>query len=121
MKVAKNVFGYQIIQKLLSCGSFEESQNLFKQLLGHIYELSFHTFGSRVIQIALSMSSFNSQSAWCLEIVKELEENLLECILDINGNHVIRSCLEHIPVIHLQSIINVCVIQVTIRNKSYFL
>lgn len=39
-------------------------------------------------------------------IVKELENNVLRCVKDQNGNHVIQKAIERVPAQHVQFIIN---------------
>jgi mRNA-binding protein PUF3 len=39
-------------------------------------------------------------------IVKELENNVLKCVKDQNGNHVIQKAIERVPSQHIQFIIN---------------
>lgn len=39
-------------------------------------------------------------------LIRELEGNVLKCVKDQNGNHVIQKAIERIPVEHIQFIIN---------------
>jgi len=36
-----------------------------------------------------------------VEIAKELEGNVLKCVKDQNGNHVVQKCIESIDPVHL--------------------
>ena len=47
-------------------------------------------YGCRVIQKALESISKENQ----IEMAKELEGNIVKCIEDQNGNHVIQKCIE---------------------------
>ena len=39
-------------------------------------------------------------------MVKELDGNVLKCVKDQNGNHVIQKAIERVPAEHIQFIIN---------------
>src|SRR5215213_788361 len=39
-------------------------------------------------------------------LVKELDGNVLKCVKDQNGNHVIQKAIERVPAEHIQFIIN---------------
>jgi len=41
-----------------------------------------------------------------VEIVKELNGHLLKCVKDQNGNHVVQKCIECVPSVHLQFIVD---------------
>lgn len=41
-----------------------------------------------------------------VEIVKELDGHLIKCVKDQNGNHVVQKCIECVPHVHLQFIID---------------
>ena len=58
-------------------------------------------------QIAFHNSHFTT--LFChmkVEIVKELDGHLLKCVKDQNGNHVVQKCIECVPCIHLQFIVD---------------
>jgi len=39
-----------------------------------------------------------------VEIAKELDGNVLKCVKDQNGNHVVQKCIESIDPVHLSFI-----------------
>lgn len=40
------------------------------------------------------------------QLVRELEQHVLKCVKDQNGNHVIQKAIERVPAVHIQFIIN---------------
>jgi hypothetical protein len=51
-------------------------------------------YGCRVIQKALESISNENQVSFLIEMARELEGNIVKCIEDQNGNHVIQKCIE---------------------------
>ena len=58
-------------------------------------------YGCRVIQKALESIPLDQQK-W---IIAELEESVLKCVKDQNGNHVVQKCIETVEPSCLQFII----------------
>jgi len=53
-------------------------------------------------------------------LVKELDGNVLKCVKDQNGNHVIQKAIECVPAEHIQFIINAFTGQVyTLATHPY--
>ena len=50
-------------------------------------------------------------------IIAELEGNVLKCVKDQNGNHVVQKCIECVDPLHLQFIIESFQGQVRISRK----
>lgn len=48
------------------------------------------------------------------QLVKELEHNVLKCVKDQNGNHVVQKAIERVPAEHIQFILNAFTGQVQI-------
>ena len=59
-------------------------------------------YGCRVIQKALESIPLDQQKI----IIQELEGNVLKCVKDQNGNHVVQKCIECVEALHLQFIID---------------
>ena len=64
--------------------------------------LALQMYGCRVIQKALESIPLDQQKL----IIKELEGNVLKCVKDQNGNHVVQKCIETVEPSCLQFIID---------------
>ena len=64
--------------------------------------LALQMYGCRVIQKALESIPLEQQKI----IIAELEGNVLKCVKDQNGNHVVQKCIECVDPMHLQFIID---------------
>jgi len=67
-----------------------------------VFGLCTHEHGCRVVQRILETAPVELQ----LTLVKEIEARVLECVEDQNGNHVIQKCLERMPTMKVQFIID---------------
>ncbi len=70
--------------------------------MGHVLTLSVQMYGCRVIQKALEVVEVDQQA----KLVKELEGNVMKCVRDQNGNHVIQKCIEKVPPHLIQFIVD---------------
>ena len=71
---------------------------------GHVLALSLQMYGCRVIQKALEVLQIEQQRV----IVRELQGQVMRCVRDQNGNHVIQKSIERVKVTaEIQSIIEV--------------
>ena len=71
---------------------------------GHVLSLSLQMYGCRVIQKALEVLQLEQQRV----IVRELQGQVMRCVRDQNGNHVIQKSIERVkPTTEIQSIIEV--------------
>lgn len=99
-----DVFGNYVIQKFFEFGTTEHKIAFAQRLRGHVLTLALQMYGCRVIQKALESISNENQVKIMLNLVnknfnliemaKELEGNIVKCIEDQNGNHVIQKCIE---------------------------
>jgi len=89
-----------VIQKIIELGTPKMISNIFDNMKGNIIDLSFNTYGCRVVQKILESKLKDD------EILAELRQNVLKCIEDQNGNHVIQKCFETIPTSKLKFIID---------------
>lgn len=86
-----DVFGNYVIQKLFEFGSPEQCETLASLLTGQAVNLALQMYGCRVIQKALEYV----QTPRLLYLVGEFEgQQVLKCVHDQNGNHVIQKCIE---------------------------
>ena len=87
---------------------------LFFQLRTHVQPLALQMYGCRVIQKALESIPLEQQKL----IISELEGNVLRCVKDQNGNHVVQKCIETVEPSCLQFIIDAFRGQVSISLCS---
>lgn len=87
-----DVFGNYVLQKLFEYGTPEQCESLALLLKGQAVQLAMQMYGCRVVQKALEYVNTNR----LIEIITEFEEpsDLLRCVHDSNGNHVIQKCIE---------------------------
>eukprot|EP00339_Tiarina_fusa_P022322 CAMPEP_0117063720 /NCGR_PEP_ID=MMETSP0472-20121206/44478_1 /TAXON_ID=693140 ORGANISM="Tiarina fusus, Strain LIS" /NCGR_SAMPLE_ID=MMETSP0472 /ASSEMBLY_ACC=CAM_ASM_000603 /LENGTH=660 /DNA_ID=CAMNT_0004783527 /DNA_START=476 /DNA_END=2459 /DNA_ORIENTATION=+ len=111
-----DVFGNYVIQKFFEYGSREQIQQLSLVLEGHVLSLSlqmmvvvlyknYYKQGCRVIQKllqALDVLEYKQIE----KLVHEIEGNVLKCVKDQNGNHVIQKCIEKVPSDIIQFIVD---------------
>ena len=81
-------------------------QELLEALAGviqsHVLPLSLQMYGCRVIQKALEVLPLEQQRI----IVKELQGQVMRCVRDQNGNHVIQKSIERVkPTTEIQSMV----------------
>lgn len=86
-----DVFGNYVIQKLFEYGLPPQCETLASLLMGQSVTLSMQMYGCRVIQKALEYVSKERLIA----LVSEFNgPQLIKCVHDQNGNHVIQKCIE---------------------------
>jgi pumilio RNA-binding family len=71
-------------------------------------------YGCRVIQKALESIPLEQQEL----IVEELQGNVLKCVKDQNGNHVVQKCIECVEPTKLQFVIESFKGQVSSRKRK---
>ena len=64
-----------------------------------------------------SYSLFTKSISSLQLIIAELEGNVLKCVKDQNGNHVVQKCIECVDPLHLQFIIDSFQGQVRVRKQ----
>lgn len=86
-----DVFGNYVIQKLFEFGTPDQCEMLASMLMGQAVTLAMQMYGCRVIQKALEYVNTERLVA----LVGEFEgQQVLRCVHDQNGNHVIQKCIE---------------------------
>ncbi|GMH38888.1 hypothetical protein BSKO_06786 [Bryopsis sp. KO-2023] len=86
-----DVFANYIVQLLLKHGSPEQRLHIAMKMKGHVVSLSTHTYGCRVVQAAAEFLELSVSEL----LIGELKHDALRCAQDINGNHVIQKCIQH--------------------------
>lgn len=89
-ELAADVFGNYVVQKVLTHGDQAAVEGVAEQLSGHAVALSLHVYGCRVVQKALDVLP----ALRSVELVKEFKSNIVCCVHDQNGNHVVQKCVE---------------------------
>jgi pumilio RNA-binding family len=89
-RLRNDVFGNYVVQKLLDFGSPKTKSDIRDTLEGEILPLSLQMYGCRVVQKALESLDEDDLP----RILREFHNNVLSCIQDQNGNHVIQKCIE---------------------------
>jgi hypothetical protein len=85
-----DVFGNYVVQKLLDFGTSKMKADIRDTLEGEMVELSLQMYGCRVVQKALEALDEDDLP----RLLQEFHHNVLRCIYDQNGNHVIQKCIE---------------------------
>jgi len=89
-RLRNDVFGNYVVQKLLDFGTPEMKADIRTTLEGEMLQLSLQMYGCRVVQKALETLDEDHLP----RILMEFHHNVLSCIHDQNGNHVIQKCIE---------------------------
>jgi len=93
VKLAGDVFGNFVVQKLLERGSEQQRKSLAAALKSDLLDLANHRYGCRVIQKAMQLLPADAK----IDFVQDLSGKVLECVENMHGNHVIQKCVEHMP------------------------
>jgi pumilio RNA-binding family len=89
-QLRNDVFGNYVVQKLLEFGTPQMKGDLRDTLKGEMLPLSLQMYGCRVVQKALEALDEDDLP----DLLTEFHHNVLSCIHDQNGNHVIQKCIE---------------------------
>jgi len=89
-RLRNDVFGNYVVQKLLDFGTAQVKSSIRDTLEGEMLQLSLQMYGCRVVQKALEALSEEDIP----RLLVEFHHNVLSCIHDQNGNHVIQKCIE---------------------------
>ena len=89
-RLRNDVFGNYVVQKLLDFGTPRMKNDIRKTLEGEMLQLSLQMYGCRVVQKALEALDEETLPY----LLQEFHHNVLSCIHDQNGNHVIQKCIE---------------------------
>ncbi|VDL74293.1 unnamed protein product [Nippostrongylus brasiliensis] len=100
--VVFTIIAIYLFQKFFEYGTPEQKMALGRALKGDVMSLALQMYGCRVIQKALE----SVDEAIQLDILKELESQVLKCVKDQNGNHVVQKVIEKVKPERLQFIID---------------
>jgi pumilio RNA-binding family len=89
-RLRNDVFGNYVVQKLLDFGTPGVKADIRETLKGEMLQLSLQMYGCRVVQKALESLDERDIPG----LLAEFHHNVLSCIHDQNGNHVIQKCIE---------------------------
>lgn len=89
-RLRNDVFGNYVVQKLLEFGTPQMRADLRDSLKGEMLHLSLQMYGCRVVQKALEALGEEDLP----RLLMEFHHNVISCIHDQNGNHVIQKCIE---------------------------
>lgn len=92
LSLIKDQFGNYVFQKIFEVGINKHKKKILELIRGKVCELSYNTFGCRVIQKALEYirSLYEEQD----NFISELKGDIVNLVQDQNGNHVIQKCFE---------------------------
>ena len=100
VKLQNNFYDFQDVYKTFAISNFNLIILIF-QLRSNVQHLALQMYGWRVIQKALESIPLDQQQL----IIQELDGNVLKCVKDQNGNHVVQKCIETVEPSCLQFII----------------
>ncbi|KAG6497232.1 hypothetical protein ZIOFF_045125 [Zingiber officinale] len=132
LSLMTDVFGNYVVQKFFEHGCSAQRRELANQLNGHVLALSLQMYGCRVIQKldgliwkkftfhflfqAIEVADLDQK----IMMVAELDGQVIRCVRDQNGNHVIQKCIECVPQDAIQFIISTFYNQVvTLSTHPY--
>ena len=81
-----------MIQRLLEHGDTNQRKVLGEKIKGHVLEFSLQMYGCRVIQKAVEVVEYTQKFL----LASELSHNVIRCVEDQNGNHVIQKIIEFV-------------------------
>jgi pumilio RNA-binding family len=89
-RLRNDVFGNYVLQKLLDFGTSKMKCDIRDTLEGEMLPLSLQVYGCRVVQKALEALDEEDLP----RLLQEFHSDVINCIHDQNGNHVIQKCIE---------------------------
>ncbi|KAL8704147.1 MAG: hypothetical protein Q9201_002697 [Fulgogasparrea decipioides] len=118
MQLMTDVFGNYVIQKFFEHGNQSQKKILANQMKNHVLALSLQMYGCRVVQKALEHILTDQQASLIGELQKD--KQIMRCVKDQNGNHVVQKAIERIPAEHIQFIVNAFTGQVHELSKHAY-
>ncbi|KAI4099754.1 MAG: hypothetical protein L6R37_005823 [Teloschistes peruensis] len=118
MQLMTDVFGNYVIQKFFEHGNQTQKKILANQMKNHVLALSLQMYGCRVVQKALEHILTDQQASLIGELQKD--KQVMRCVKDQNGNHVVQKAIERIPAEHIQFIVNAFTGQVHELSKHAY-
>lgn len=87
-------FANYLSQRLLEFATDEQRDALIESISGELVSISLNMHGTRAVQ---KMIDFLSTQRQVQSLILALNLNVVTLIKDLNGNHVIQKCLNHLP------------------------
>lgn len=97
VELMMNPFGNYLVQKLLEKGSAEQRMKILVMVTkrhGELVKVSLNIHGTRAVQKLISSLKTQEEK---FVVISALEPGFLDLIRDLNGNHVLQHCLQHLP------------------------
>ena len=86
-------FGNYLCQKLLECASDDQRTVLIKNAASSMAKIALNQHGTRALQKMIEYITLPEQTE---VIIQALRYDVVQLIQDLNGNHVIQKCLNHL-------------------------
>ncbi|OJJ47950.1 hypothetical protein ASPZODRAFT_63370 [Penicilliopsis zonata CBS 506.65] len=86
-------FGNYLCQKLLEYSNDEQRTALINNAAAQLVKIALNQHGTRALQ---KMIEFISTPEQIQTVIRSLEDNVVELVQDLNGNHVIQKCLNRL-------------------------
>ncbi|USP80471.1 uncharacterized protein yc1106_07745 [Curvularia clavata] len=86
-------FGNYLCQKLLEFCNDEQRNTLVRNAAPAMVQIAFNQHGTRALQKMIEFISTDDQTQM---IIRALSGQVVDLIQDLNGNHVIQKCLNHL-------------------------
>lgn len=86
-------FGNYLCQKLFEYANDEQRTALIRTASSQMVKIALNQHGTRALQ---KMIEFISTHEQVLMVIDALKMNVVQLIQDLNGNHVIQKCLNHL-------------------------
>lgn len=86
-------FGNYLCQKLLEYANDDQRTTLIRNAAPQMVKIAFNQHGTRALQ---KMIEFVSTRGQIQIIIEALKDEVVHLIQDLNGNHVIQKCLNHL-------------------------
>lgn len=87
-------FANYLAQRLLEYATDEQRDALIESIAGELVSISLNMHGTRAVQ---KMIDFLSTQRQVQSLILALNLHVVTLIKDLNGNHVIQKCLNHLP------------------------
>ncbi|GAM83674.1 hypothetical protein ANO11243_016620 [Dothideomycetidae sp. 11243] len=110
-------FGNYLCQKLLEYANDDQRTALVAESTDYMVRIALNQHGTRALQ---KMIEFISTQQQVDMITRALKDQVVQLIQDLNGNHVIQKCLNHLKQDNVQFIIDaVCAHVVTVGTHRH--
>lgn len=110
-------FGNYLCQKLLEFANDDQRTALIEASSAYMVKIALNQHGTRALQ---KMIEFINTQTQIDMVIDALRNQVVQLIQDLNGNHVIQKCLNHLKQENIQFIVDaVCVHVVTVGTHRH--